>query len=217
MVDTISFDDLPAVPAPSAATGRQPLRLTVTPTLPPGGEEPAGAEGSAAYNAARDRWLATVERAKTRQPVVEATPAADTISFNDLPHREVSGEEAFGRSAAAGATFGTAPVLAGVAAAGGERPAGRPTWAGLARPFVGLGKMISEGLTGEGEAMNAFRQGRDESQAALAAGREQHPISSFGGGLLGGALVPLPCIGAPATFAARPWRGPVCRGAGCAA
>jgi hypothetical protein len=213
----------------------EPLRITIHPDrFTPGpaggsGEDLAGTDGAWGAGAPDHKPQATGQPSKPEDVdgawgASRADHSQETEKAAKTLHRDVSGGEAFGRSMEAGATFGAAPALEGVAAAGGPQPtdiAGRASGAAAARVPLGLYNLAKENIldpmfgTKEktGPATEAYRKARDEAQAALEAGREQHPAISIAGELAGGAFTPLPGVGA-GTLPARLARGAVAGGAG---
>lgn len=201
--------DLPAGEPPPR---REPLRVTVHP-----------AKGEPSWLESAPDWTppATGKKKPAAEPSWLESAPDWTPEAARKPERDVSGLEAFGRSAATGATFGLAPALEGVAAASGKPEpatvAERASGAAASRPILGALNLIKEGFfTGAGEGTDAYNKARQDAQDALDAGREQHPIASFAGELTGAAAVPLPGLAAAAA-PVRIGRGMVAGGLGGAA
>jgi hypothetical protein len=216
----------------------EPLRITIHPErFTPGPVSGTGDDLALSDGA----WGATLEDFKPQKAAPSKPENIDGAWGASLPdhspetetaaktlHRDVSAPEAFGRSAATGATFGLEPALEGIPAASGKpQPtdiAGRVSGAAAARFPLGLYNLAKENILDPmfgtsdkaAPATQAYRKARDEAQAALEAGREQHPVISFAGELAGGAFTPLPGIGA-GTLPARLARGAVAGGVGGAA
>jgi hypothetical protein len=169
---------------------------------------------------------------KPTESISDAFPEATETSLAAKPQQEVSGGEAFARSLAHGATAGLAPAAAGVMAAGDVGGGqSRDDLAQLVRGLIHLGYEhliapamgvnpggVSGLVTGDqsGPATQAYQKARGEQQAALEAGREQHPYLATGGEMLGSVMAPLPGMGAaaPAGALARAGRGLVQGGVG---
>jgi len=144
------------------------------------------------------------------------------------PFRDVGTGEAFGRSAAQGATFGLAPAITGARSAGmseAERTRSEEDYlrSVMRDPVGALGGEagnIVHGiiglLTGGKGSRENYTRAREEAQKALEAGREQHPYASFAGELAGAAAIPVPGLAAAAA-PARIARGAAFGGAGGAA
>jgi hypothetical protein len=224
--------NLPQTPAPP----RRPLQITVG--APPAKDDPWAGSG-VSFKSADDE-------AKTGQQSRGDPWAGSGVSFvspedeaaTANKRRDVGAGEAFARSAGTGATFGLEPAIEGV------NEAGRSTFARidasmplevqeklrkhghestLANLIAGLGALGYEhliapalGITSGDHATRAYRQGRDEAQEALDAGREQHPFSSFAGEMAGALAVPVPGLAAAAA-PARIARGAAAGTAGGAA
>lgn len=133
--------------------------------------------------------------------------SSETEAAAKKSYRDVGMGEAFARSAGQGASFGLEPAIEGAVAAGrtGENPKGVEPEPGWADAITGLVRMGYEHfLSPEGKATQAYRKAREEAQAALQAGREQHPVASFAGEMTGALAVPVPGLAAaaaPARFA----------------
>lgn len=204
--------DLPKTDAPP----RRPLQITVSKSTPhPDGAWGAGleefkpSESTAAKPEEVDgAWGATLP---------EHSPETEAAARKS--YRDVGPAEAFGRSAAAGASFGLAPAIEGAMAAGtaGETPKGVEPEPGAADAIAGLVRMGYEHFVSpEGKATQAYRKARDEAQKALEAGREQHPVASFAGEMAGALAAPVPGLAAAAA-PARIARGAAFGAAGGAA
>lgn len=204
--------DLVQVPP---APRRQPLRVTVTPNRDPDGvwgglEEFKPSTSASAKEDADGIWGALPEHSP------DAEKEAKASHF-----RDVGPAEAFGRSAAAGASFGLAPAIEGAMAAGtaGQTPKGVESEPGAIDAIHGLIRMgLEHFLSPEGKraATEAYGKARGESQAALEAGREQHPVASFAGEMAAALAVPVPGLAAAAA-PARIARGAAFGAAGGAA
>src|SRR5947209_4152269 len=193
---------LPPVDLPKIE-GRPPLRVTVRKAA-----ADDGAWGSSAQDFKPQQTpAAKQEDADGAWGASRADHSPETEKAAQTLHRDISGGEAFGRSAAAGATFGLAPALSGLTEAG---IAGLPPAKDVEREpgaiemMAGLYNLAKENILDPmfgtkdktGPATEVYRKARDEAQAALEAGREQHPVISFAGELVGGAFTPLPGIAA---------------------
>lgn len=204
--------DLAQVPP---APRRQPLRVTVTPNRDPDGvwgglDEFKPSTAAPAKEDTDGVWGALPEHSP------DAEKEAKASHF-----RDVGPAEAFGRSAAAGASFGLAPAIEGAMAAGtaGQAPKGVESEPGAIDAIHGLIRMgLEHFLSPEGKraATEAYGKARGESQAALEAGREQHPVASFAGEMAGALAVPVPGLAAAAA-PARIARGAAFGAAGGAA
>lgn len=206
--------DLPKTEAPP----RRPLQITVSKSAP----HPDGA------------WGAGLEEFKPSESTAAKPEEADGAWGATLPehspeteaaakktYRDVGPVEAFGRSAAAGASFGLAPAIEGAMAAGtaGQAPKGVESEPSAIDAIHGLIRMgLEHFLSPEGKraATEAYSKARGESQAALEAGREQHPVASFAGEMAGALAVPVPGLAAAAA-PARIARGAAFGAAGGAA
>lgn len=207
--------DLPKVGAPP----RRPLQITVTKPSTKnedgvwGGLEDFKPSEFAAPKADTEGvWGALAEHSP------EAEKEAKASHF-----RDVGAGEAFGRSALTGATFGLYPAIAGAMSAAkspedkaaadeayksGHFPSAASELGDLVK---GLGKLGYEHLIGPAlgiktgdEGSKAYDKAREESQKALEAGREQHPVASFAGEMTGALAVPVPglaAVAAPARIA----------------
>jgi hypothetical protein len=115
-------------------------------------------------------------------------PRYDASKAPPPPKRTISGGEAFGRGAIDSATFGTAPVISGLSAAGstGEQLP-------MVGEFPGL-EIVAQGAQRLTRGDEAARQRYEEERADMAARRaasfEQHPYATMGGELAGGVVTP---------------------------
>jgi hypothetical protein len=218
--------DLAQVPPP-----RQPLRVTV-------GPKPAG-HPDGAWGASLEEFKPSTEASPDHvdgawgSTLPEHSPETEKEAKKN--YRDVSTGEAFARSAGQGASFGLEPAIEGVVAAGQK---GNPD---LVNPEIrdalkkygleptdplgsltalvrGLGKLGYEHLIAPatGEGTKEYNRAREEAQAALEAGREQHPYASFAGEMTGALAVPVPGLAAAAA-PARIARGAAFGAAGGAA
>lgn len=179
--------ELPRTDEPPPPGRREPLRITVHPSQR---ERP--------WLESAPDWTppaASKEKGPTERPWLETAPDWTPSAAGGEPVGDISGPEAFGRSLAHGATFGLAPALQGVAAAGGPAPtdiAGRASAAAAQRPIVGALNMLAEylGIHPGETAWEAYHRGRSHAQAELEAGEAQHPIASLAGEMTGAVLGP---------------------------
>lgn len=210
--------DLPRTEAPPRSKPR--TSITVSPAQHPDGAWGASAEELKAPAAESKADHVDGAWGAEAPEHSKETEAAAKKSF-----REVGTGEAFGRSAAQGATFGLYPAIAGAMSAGkspeeqaasdqgyesGHWPSAASELGALVKGLgkLGLHHVIAPALgiqTGD-ESTKAYEKGREEAQKALEGGREQHPYASFAGELAGAAAVPVPGLAA-ASGGARLARG----------
>lgn len=195
--------DLPQIDLPrTEAPPRPKPRTSITVSQPAG--HPDGA------------WGATAEEFKSPAPESKADHidgawgaeapehSPETEAAAKKGFREVGTGEAFGRSAAQGASFGLAPAISGAIAAGqsaqerelpdedfARHAATDPVGAISSRIGALVKGLKNLGLSDE-EAHKIYEKGREEAQSALDAGRAQHPYASFAGELAGAVAVPVP-------------------------
>lgn len=151
---------------------------------------------------------------------IKLTPAGQYKPEPEKTAPEIGTAEAAGNEAAHSATFGLTPALAGAMSAGRspeENEASREAYASGQWPSAlgeagdlikGLGKLGLHYLIPHvaEKANEQYEKGRQEAQDRLEAGREQHSMASFAGGLAGSLVTPLPGLG-PATLGARLAKG----------
>jgi hypothetical protein len=218
--------DLAQVPPP-----RQPLRVTV-------GPKPAG-HPDGVWGASLEEFKPSAEASPDHIDGAWGSSlpehSAETEKEAKKNYRDVSTGEAFARSAGQGASFGLEPAIEGVVAAGQKgnpdlvNPEIRDTLkkygleptdplGSLTALVRGLGKLGYEHLIAPatGEGTKEYQRAREEAQAALEAGREQHPYASFAGEMTGALAVPVPGLAAAAA-PARIARGAAFGAAGGAA
>ena len=115
-----------------------------------------------------------------------------------------TGSEAAGLGIGESLTFGTAPMLEGLASAAG--PEWNQSQAGhdLA-PIIGAGKMIGNMLSGHPDerVRDAYERGRKEALARQKQAGEQHPWAYGAGQLAGALMTPIPGLGGGATMVGR--------------
>ena len=208
--------DLPPIDLPKVEPGRRAPRTSITVSQP--AADPWAGSGvtlksadehvKTAAEPSGDSWEGSGVKLKSADEHVKAATE---------PKRQIGTGEAFGRSAAQGATFGLYPAIAGAMSAGrsleedaasakayesGQPPSAISELHDLVK---GLGKLGYEHLIGPAlgihtgdESTKAYDKAREEAQKALEAGREQHPYASFAGELAGAATVPVPGLAAAA-------------------
>lgn len=125
-----------------------------------------------------------------------------------------TGSQAAGLGIGESLTFGTAPMLEGLASAAG------PEWnqsqaAHDFAPIVGAGKMIGNMLSGHPDegVRDAYERGRQDAIARQKQASEQHPLAYGAGQLAGALMTPIPGIGGGATVAGRLGRAALAGGA----
>ena len=110
--------------------------------------------------------------------------------------RDIGPGEAATRGAIEGLTFGAAPAIAGLGAAGGigEHPTegieGPSDAGGLISGLVNLG--LDHFLSPEGKSTRAYRQARDELAQTQQEALEQNPGAYIGGQVAGALALPIP-------------------------
>ena len=224
---------LPPVDLPKVEPGRRAPRTSITVSQPAG--HPDGAWGASAPEFKSPAPESKADHIDGAWGAEAPEHSPETEAAAKKGFREVGTGEAFGRSAAQGATFGLYPAIAGAMSAGrspeedaasakayesGQSPSAiselRDLVKGLGR--LGLHHVIGPALgidTGD-ESTKAYDKAREEAQKALEAGREQHPYASFAGELAGAAAVPVPGLAAAAA-PARLLKGAAAGAAGGAA
>jgi hypothetical protein len=186
MADVITFDDLPDAarapggqstnaPSPTPTdfsdiptpSGRQPLRLTITPNMPEGDigagrAALAGAAQGATFNFGDElAGLASVGRAtRGGAPLPAGEPE---------PVHPIDALIGLGRLAYESLTGKNQPNITGLVT--GEQP--------------------------KGEATTAYEEARDRWRATVERAQAQHPAAYLGGNLAGSLAVPLSAVGAP--------------------
>jgi hypothetical protein len=136
--------------------------------------------------------------------------------------REIGAGEAAVHGVADAATFGAAPVIAGLQEAGRATPEGRQTEEamrgvpseapGMENLGVALAHML--GSHPDPEVHEAYERGRDRAREDAEAAREQHPYAYFGGQVGGSFLTPGFGAAAPGTLPARLATGAIAGGIG---
>ena len=132
-------------------------------------------------------------RGLTEEDLPRYAPSSvkDTVEHGGRPvvNLYVPKGEAAGRGALDAATFGTAPVISGLSAAGATAPEPLPMvgeFPGLEIPAYGAAKLSR----GDEAAKAAYEQERADMAAKRAASFEQHPGYTLGGELAGGLVTP---------------------------
>lgn len=134
--------------------------------------------------------------------------------------RKVGTGEAAVLGAVESASFGLAPAMIGLTAAGragGKAKATEDVMAGVASEAPGLetaGLGAARLLQGDPEALAAYEQMRQSAAELSRTAREQHPYAFLGGELGGGLLTPGFGAAAPGTLGARLATGAIAGGVG---
>lgn len=197
--------DLPQVEAPPA---RKPLQITVTADRPKSEAEAFGFVKGEPPSAP----AAASAGPEDQTGFVKGEPP---LPVDEKPPRDVSRGEAVARGAVSGYTFGGAPAIGGLQAAGldwlpkdiqnlFEGHEHEPTAGAI---MLGLARLGYEKFRGEGGGAEAYRKRRDELQQAQEEALKQHPGYFIGGEVPGALSMPMGALRGASVPGRIGWQG----------